>query len=116
MLFPACDATIVHVPAATNVAVLAFTVQTLVVLDEKLTANPELALALKVNGVPTFCAAIELKVMFCAALFTAKLCETAGAAAYVLLPGCMATIVQVPEVRKLAVVPETVQTLAVEEL
>jgi hypothetical protein len=39
-----------HVPAATSVTVVPDTVQTDVVVEAKPTANPELALALTVNG------------------------------------------------------------------
>ena len=40
----------VHVPPALIVTVLPFTVQTIVVGDEKVTASPEEAVALTVNG------------------------------------------------------------------
>jgi hypothetical protein len=42
----------VQVPAITKIAVFPETVQTEVVVDVKLTANPELAVAFKVSGVP----------------------------------------------------------------
>lgn len=48
---------------------------------------------------------------------TIKLCVTDGAAAKVALsPGCVAMMVQVPEVTNVAVVPETVQTGMVDEV
>ena len=61
--FPACDAWIVQVPAAMNVAVAPDTVQTPVVVEVKLTAKPELAVAESVSGVPTFCEGGAAKVM-----------------------------------------------------
>jgi len=86
----------------------------------KLTGRPELAVALTVNVPPTICAGRELKVMVCAlsalADVTVKLCVTDAAALYTLLPGCEATIVQVPPASNVAVPPETVQILVVEEL
>ena len=54
---PACVASIVQVPAAKNVAVVPLTVQTVAVVDAKLTVNPELAVAVSVSGVPTVCVA-----------------------------------------------------------
>ena len=50
MALPACAARIVQVPGATNVTVLPETVHTDVVSDEKLTGNPDDAVALTVNG------------------------------------------------------------------
>src|SRR5579862_3963446 len=49
-------------------------------------------------------------------LDTLKLCATVGAARYVLLPPWLASMVQVPATRRVAVVPETVHTLVVVEL
>jgi len=43
----------VQVPAARNVAVVLETVQMLVVVEAKLTAKPELAVAESARGVPT---------------------------------------------------------------
>lgn len=107
---------IVHVPEATNVAVVPLTVQTLVVVETNVTVNPELAVAANVSGVPTVCAAGVLKVIVCGVdpvAFTVKLCDTAVAAAHVLLPACAAWIVHVPAVKNVAVVPLTVHTLVV---
>src|SRR5271157_1344492 len=50
-----------------------------------------------------------------AALLTVKVCETGVAAAYVLLPACVAWIVQAPAAMNVAVVPLTVQTPVVVE-
>jgi len=117
VLLPACDAAIEHVPVAMKVAVVLLTVQTLVVVEAKETASPELAEATSVSGVPTVCAPGLAKVMVCAigAAFTVKLCVTGVAAAYVLLPACVAWIVHVPAATKLAVVLLTVHTLVVVE-
>jgi hypothetical protein len=70
----------VQVPAAKNEAVPAETVHTLVVAEVKVTGRPELAVALKMSGVPTVWEAIALKVMVCG-LTTANDCEIEGAAA-----------------------------------
>ncbi len=66
MLFPACVARIVHVPAATNVAVVPLTVQTPVAVELKETGNPEVAVAVSVSGVPTLCVPGLLNVIVCA--------------------------------------------------
>ena len=71
---PAWLASMVQVPAVRNVAVVPETVHMLVVVEVKLTARPELAVAESVSGVPTVCAAIVGKVMVCASSFTVKLC------------------------------------------
>lgn len=78
---PACAAMIVQFPAANRDAVLPETAQTPLVDDVYATLKPELAIAFKVNGVPTVCAAIELKVIVCDPPFTVKLCETGIAGA-----------------------------------
>ncbi len=56
------------------------TVHTLVVEEVKVTGRPELAVALKLSGVPTVWEAIALKVMVCG-LTTANDCDTGAAAA-----------------------------------
>jgi hypothetical protein len=71
----------VQVPVVSMVAVVPETVQTLAVVEAKLTAKLELAVAESVSGVPTFCAGIAPKVMVCEAALTVKLCETGVAAA-----------------------------------
>jgi len=68
------------------VAAVPETVQTLAVVEAKLTAKPELADAESVRGVATVWEAIAPKVMDCARPFTVKLCETGVAAAYVEFP------------------------------
>ena len=47
---PPCAARMVHVPTARSVAVLAFTMHTLKVSEEKVTGNPDDAVALMANG------------------------------------------------------------------
>jgi len=110
VVFPACAAVIVQVPAAGNVTVAPATVQTLLVDEANVTGSPEVAVALNVNGVPAVCAAIAPKVIVWLAGFTVKLCVTAFAAAYVALPGCEAVMVHVPLVNRDTPVWVTVQT------
>jgi hypothetical protein len=71
----------VQLPAAINVATVPLTVQMLVVCEAKETVRPELAEAESVSGMPTVCVAGVEKEMVCAAPLTAKLSETAVAAA-----------------------------------
>jgi hypothetical protein len=112
---PAWDAVIEHVPVATNVAVVPFTVQTVVVVDAKLTASPEVAVAVSGSVVPIVCVPIVGKVIVCGWPATLKLCVTGVAAAYVVFPACVAVMEHDPEVKKVAVLPVTVQTDVVEE-
>jgi hypothetical protein len=56
---------IVQLPGATKLAVVPATVQTLAGAAVKATVRPELALALKVSGVPIVCAAIDAKLIVC---------------------------------------------------
>ena len=63
---PACDAVIVHVPAARKEVVVPFTVQTVDDSDANVTANPDEAVALRISGVPTVCAAGVEKLIDCA--------------------------------------------------
>ena len=82
-MFPAWLAASVQVPAPSSVKVLPLTVQTAEVIDAKLTARPELALAASGAGaVPMVWLPGEVKVMLCASSPTAtlKLCVTAAAA------------------------------------
>jgi len=71
----------VHVPVAKKLAVVPETVQTLVVVEAKLTAKPELAVAESARGVPMVWVLGAAKVMVCASPLTGKLCATCGAAA-----------------------------------
>ena len=105
-----------HVPAAKTDTVLLPTEQTAGVLEERVTGNPELAVALIVNGlVPKAAVPKEVNEIVCGlcggggAAVTSKLCE-ALAGGYVLLPACDAMMVQVPADTPVTVVPETVQT------
>jgi hypothetical protein len=79
---PPWFASMMQAPAATNVAVVLETVQILVVVEVKVTARPEVAVAESVSGVPTVWVAISLKMMLCAigTALTVKLCETMAAA------------------------------------
>ena len=78
---PACDAWIVQVPTLTIVTVEPLTVQTDGVSDVKLTASPEDAVALSVNGdVPQGLLPSAPKVMVCAtpAIEIANVCVALG--------------------------------------
>ena len=67
MALPACDAWIVHVPAAIRVTVAVATVQTAVVVEEKLTVRPDDAVALTVNGAAPYVWPVSAaNVMVCA--------------------------------------------------
>jgi len=77
---PGCDAWMVQVPARMRVAVFPETVQTDEVSEAKLTASPELAVAVRLTGVPTVCAGIPLNVMVWLALPTWIVCDTGVAA------------------------------------
>ena len=71
----------VHVPTATRVTVVPDIVQMVVVSDLKLTASPELAVALTVNGaVPNVLLRSGPKVMVWLAFVTVKLWLTFEAA------------------------------------
>lgn len=83
---PAWFASMVQAPAVTNVATAGVpeTVQTLVVVEVKVTARPEVAVAESVSGVPTVWEPELAKVMVCAvsgAALTVKLCGSIVAGA-----------------------------------
>ena len=81
-LLPAWLALMLQLPTATSVSVLPLTVQTLGVVEAKLTARPELALATSAGGVvPSVWLPGEAKLMVCAAAPTLKLRVTAVAGA-----------------------------------
>src|ERR1035438_9478603 len=86
LLLPACVAWIVQVPTETRVTVAPDTAHSAGVVDAKLTARPDDALALTVNGVP---------------------------AAQLLLPACVAWIVQVPTETRVTVAPDTAHSAGV---
>ena len=67
LLFPACEATMVHVPVPIKLAFAPEIVQTAGVDEAKVTVNPELAVALSARVVPAVCVPIGAKVMVCAA-------------------------------------------------
>jgi hypothetical protein len=73
----------VQVPAVRRVAVVLETVQTLGVVEVKVTARPEVAVALSVSGVPLIWVGMAPKVMVCAvgAGLTVMFCGTVVAAA-----------------------------------
>ena len=119
MTLPDWLALTVQPPTATSVSVLPLTVQTLGVVEEKLTAKPELALAASAGGaVPRVWLPGEVKVMVCAvsgAATTWKTCDTVGAARYALLPAWLALMLQLPTATNVSVLPLTVHTLGVVE-
>ena len=111
MELPAWVASIEQGPCAIIVTVFPETVHTVVVVDVKLTAKPELAVALTVNGAaPNVCPGSAAKVMVCVSLSTPKLRVTSVAAAKLELPACVASIEQAPCATKVTVFPDTVQT------
>jgi hypothetical protein len=72
------------VPAARNLAVVPEVVQTVCVVEAKLTVRPDVADAVSVSGVPTVCVAGIANVIICAvsaAALTVKLRVTGVAAA-----------------------------------
>ena len=78
---PAWLAVMEQAPSATTVTVPPETVQTEAVVDAKLTARAELAVAATGNGVtPRATLPSAPKAMLCAAGLTAKLCGTGVAA------------------------------------
>ena len=80
---PAWLAVAVQVPALTSVNVVPLIVHTAGVIDAKLTARLELAVAVNgAGGVPRVWLSGEVKVMVCATspIATLKLCETVAAA------------------------------------
>jgi hypothetical protein len=107
----------VQVPALASVTVALATVQVEEVVDAKLTAAPDEAVALTVNGaVPNALSARAANVMVWIPGATVKPWLTAGAAAKLLLPACEARIVHVPAPASVTVVPDTVQTGIVVEV
>ena len=78
---PVCDAVTVQVPAATAVNVEPLTVQTEVVLEAKLTAKPDEAVAVKLAVPPTAGAVGAEKEMVCGSKAMLKVTGTAVAAA-----------------------------------
>jgi hypothetical protein len=82
LAFPAWLAVMEHVPAAMIVTVLPATVQTPVVVEVKVIARPELAVALALNGdTPRLTLRNPANAIVCAAGLTVKLCVTVAAGA-----------------------------------
>jgi len=100
----------VQVPTATSVTIAPDTVQKDGVVEAKLTARPEEAVAPTVNGaVPKGWLESAPKVMVWLPDVTWKLRFTAVAAAQLVLPDCVAWMVQVPTATSVTVAPDTVQ-------
>ncbi len=106
---PVCVASIVHVPVVRNVTVspaMPEVAQTLVVFDSKPTGSPEDAVASTVVvPSPKLLFAGLANVIVWLPFATVKLCSTAGAAFQLALPACVASIVQVPGLSRVTVVP-----------
>jgi hypothetical protein len=104
---------IVHVPIVSKVSVELLTVQTLVVVEEKLTGRPELADAKSMEGpgsekLPGFA-----NVIVCEPGVIAKVRVTGVATPKVEFPGWVAVIEHVPMATSVTVVTATVQTAGV---
>lgn len=99
-----------HVPTRTNETVSPATEQTSGVFDVNITGNPADEVAVTANGPKLMDrGGICLKVMTCFGLVIVKLRLTAGAAANMALPACVAETVQVPAAIRVSVVPATEQ-------
>src|SRR4051794_6898670 len=115
---PACEATIVHVPAAIAVTTAPATVQMLDVVVAKATARLLVAVAVSVTvGLLIEMSPGAEKVIVCdeptVATTTAVTWNelvTSAAGAYVASPVCEAVIVHVPAATRVTAEPETVQT------
>ena len=108
----------VQVPAATGVILPALTVQTAGVVLDKVTARPEDEVAVGLAAAPpTFILTVKSPiVIFWLTFDTAKVCDTAGAAAKAPLPDWLASMLQFPAPNNVTLVPVTVQMLVVAEL
>jgi hypothetical protein len=110
-VFPACAAWMVQLPTATSVTVAPDTVHTAGVVEEKLTARPEDALALTWNGaLPNAWLERAPKLMVWVPAVTWKLWLTGVAAAQFVFPACAAWMVQLPTATSVTVAPDTVHT------
>jgi hypothetical protein len=115
-VLPPCVAWMVQVPTATSVTVVPDTVQTDEVVEAKLTANPELAVALTAKGAaPNAWLDSAPNVIVWLPAVTAKLSLTGVAAPQFVLPPCVAWMVHVPTATSVTVPPDTVQTVKVVE-
>src|ERR1035441_9288146 len=81
VVLPVCVAWMVQVPTAIKEALPLTTVQMVGVVEAKLTARLELAVAESVSGVPTVWVTIVGKLIVCPSASTVKLCGTIVAAA-----------------------------------
>ena len=98
-------------PAAAIAIILPATVQTDVVVEAKLTASPELAVAPIINGDTPYVTPLSApKVTDCDAGLTVKLCATGVAAPWVASPAWLAVIEHEPPATIVTVLPVTVQT------
>jgi hypothetical protein len=107
----------VQVPVLIGVTIVPDTVHTVVVVEAKFTARPELAVALTVNA-PALTALGEagwVKLMVWLAFDTVKLRLTGVAAAQFVLPAWVAWRLQVPAVSSVTELPDTVHTVGVVE-
>ncbi len=113
---PAWLAESVQVPADTNVSVVPATVQTVGVVDTKLTGKPDEAVATSAPaGVPMVLLPGDVKMMVCAAVDTVKVCVTAVAGLKLALPAWLADTVQDPAATRVSAVPLIVQMAGVVE-
>src|SRR3984885_9883532 len=116
LVLPACVAWMVQVPAATRVTFATDTVQTAEVVEAKLRARLGDAVALSVNGaLPNDRFESAPKLMVWLSWVTWKLWLTGGAAAKLVLPACVAWMVQVPAATRVTFATDTVQTAEVVE-
>ena len=116
MVLPAWFPAIVQVPAATPVTVLPLTVQIDVVVEVKVTARPELAVALNVPVPFTVTVGAAPKVIVWLPFPTVIVCVTCGAALYVVLPAWFAATTHDPAATPVTVLPLTVQIEVVVEV
>src|SRR2546428_918797 len=108
LLLPAWEAVIVRLPAAARVTVLPETVQWPVAA--KLTARPDEAVAVTVNGGSlAVLSASGLKVIVWSPFAMLNVRGTSGAGLKLLFPPWEAVIVQLPAAVRVPVLPETVQ-------
>ena len=106
----------VQAPTDSSVIVEPDTVHTPEVVEAKLTARPEEAVALSAGGVaPNAAPGRVANVMVWLPASTWKLWFTGGAAAQLPPPPCVAWMVQVPTDASVMVEPDTVQTPEVVE-
>jgi hypothetical protein len=98
-----------QVPAVSIDIVVPEEVHTVGVVVENVRGSPELALATGVSVVPTYWLPCDPKVIVCATSATLNVLVTLVAAAYVALPAWLAVMEHAPPVKRVAVLPETVQ-------